>query len=111
MCGRRWWTRDEEGWWKPLGKDVRRWEGAAEGLGGRTPAQGVPQAEEGIGQNEMFRHGASPFRTSWEAPPKFGWEHAWGLVRWGKKADAWGKGVDGLKEKGESSDKEKGIKR
>ena len=100
MCGKRWWARDEEGWWRPLGKDVRRWEGVMEDVVSHNESRGVSQAEEeGIGQKEMFRHGASPFRTSQEPPPKFGWEHAWGLVRWGKKAGAWGKGVEGLEER------------
>ena len=115
MCGKRWWARDEEGWWRPLGKDVRRWEGVMEDLVSHNDARGVSRAEEeGIGQKEMFRHGASPFRTSLEPPPKFGWEHAWGLVRWGKKAGAWGKGVEGLEErrkKEELLEKEKEQKR
>ena len=115
MCGKRWWARDEEGWWRPLGKDVRRWEGVMEDLVSHNASRGVSQAgEEGIGQKEMFRHGASPFRTSQEPPPKFGWEHAWGLVRWGKKAGAWGKGVEGLEERGKKDEvleKEKEQKR
>ena len=116
MCGKRWWARDEEGWWRPLGKDVRRWEGAGEDLATHVPTQTVSQAEKAAtNQNELFRHGASPFRTSQEAPPKFGWEHAWGLVRWGKKAGAWGRGVEGLEERGgktmESDEKGKEKKR
>ena len=107
MCGKKWWAREEKGWWRPLGKDVRRWEGATEELVSQTPAQGVAQAEEGIDQKEIFRHGASPFRTSQEAPPKFGWEHAWGLIKWGKKAGAWGKGVEGLEERGKTKISEK----
>lgn len=112
MCGRRWWAREEEGWWRPLGKDARRWEGAVGGedLDTSIPAPGASQVDEGAatGQDGLFRHGASPFRTSWEAPPKFGWEHAWGLVRWGKKAGAWGKGVEGLKERRQSEGSETG---
>ncbi|MCJ1433617.1 hypothetical protein MMC27_002980 [Xylographa pallens] len=27
MCGARWWARQEEGWWKPVGREIRRWEG------------------------------------------------------------------------------------
>lgn len=109
MCGKRWWARDEEGWWRPLAKDVRRWEGAREDMDGQPPGQRVPQAQEGTRQEELFRHGASPFRTSQEAPPKFGWEHAWGVIRWGKRAGAWGKGIEGLGErrKREISDTEK----
>ena len=107
MCGKRWWARDEEGWWRPLEKDVRRWEGGRENVVDlHPPGQRAPA---GIKQEELFRHGASPFRTSREAPPKFGWEHAWGLVRWGKKAGTWGKGIEGLEERGKTdiSDTEK----
>ncbi len=113
MCGKRWWARNEEGWWRPLGRDVRRWEGGREDSSSHAPAQGVPRTEESIRQKELFKHGASPFRTSQEAPPKFGWEHAWGLIKWGKKAGAWGKGVEGLGERGktEISGKGKGNKR
>lgn len=41
----------------------------------------------------------SPFRTSTEPPPKIPWTHMWGFMRWGKKAGAWGKGVEGLDER------------
>lgn len=61
----------------------------------------------------LFRHGASPFRTSVEPPPKFGWEHAWGMVRWGRKAGEWGKGVEGQRKKtkeGENETSEEGRK-
>ena len=115
MCGQRWWAREGEGWWRPLGKDVRRWEGTREDTGSPALAHGVAEAQEGISQAQegLFRHGASPFRTSREAPPKFGWEHAWGLIKWGKKAGAWGKGIEGLKEreKAEVSEKDEGNQR
>lgn len=71
---------------------MRRWESAAD----QPPIQDNANS---AGVEDMFRHGASPFRTSQEAPPKFGWEHAWGLVKWGRKAGAWGKGVEGLGER------------
>ncbi|SLM40940.1 P-loop containing nucleoside triphosphate hydrolase [Lasallia pustulata] len=110
MCGRRWWERNEEGWWRPVSREVRRWEGVDE--------QAVPSGSSGVVNSEMdaanfeqeagdeieekeslFRHGASPFRTSGEPPPKFAWVHAWGMMKWGKKAGAWGKGPEGLEEK------------
>ena len=47
----------------------------------------------------LFRHGASPFRTAREPPPKFSWTHVWGTMTWGKRAGAWGQGVDGLKDR------------
>lgn len=50
-------------------------------------------------EDALFRHGASPFRTSAEPPPKFGWQHAWGMMKWGRKAGEWGKGVEGDRRK------------
>lgn len=97
MCGSRWWAREEEGWWRPLGKDVRRWEG--DSTASISPAYSDEAAREVKaegGAEGLFRHGASPFRTSKEAPPKFGFQHAWGMMTWGRKAGAWGKGPEGL---------------
>ncbi len=105
MCSEKWWARQEEGWWRPLSKEVRRWESSGE-EGKAT--QGVPSPpqssvetgeEQASGDGELFRHGASPFRTAAEPPPQIGWTHAWGMMRWGKKAGAWGKGVEGLEER------------
>lgn len=116
MCSARWWaTRQAETaaeWWRPVPKEARPWEKETE----RAPAEeaatastavpvhaGSTTTQEGkaavVDQN-LFRHGASPFRVHDEPPPKFGWMHAWGMMRWGRKAGAWGKGVDGLKERG-----------
>lgn len=47
----------------------------------------------------MFKNGARPFRAAKEPPPKFGFQHIWGTVRWGRRAGSWGQGVDGLKDK------------
>ena len=156
MCGRRWWARDEEGWWRPVERSVRRWEGGrgsegavdannmdadadlraridAElarssssdsvaatmrdpvlegeravddiqgvGMGAEREGKGGVRGERGLDKNldePLFRHGASPFRTSAEPPPKFNWTHVWGTMRWGKKAGVWGKGVEGLQER------------
>lgn len=113
MCGRRWWERNEESWWRPVSRDVRRWEGDGgqglqSGSGGVMKQEvdtAVSRQEDGDETEEtenLFRHGASPFRTSQEPPPKFAWVHAWGMMKWGKKAGAWGKGPEGLEEKKES---------
>lgn len=103
MCGARWWTR-EEGWWKPLGKEVRRWESsvATDGHdnGSITGSDAVTEVEaKGTGDEALFRHGASPFRTSQDPPPKIPWTHAWGMMKWGKKAGAWGQGPEGLEKR------------
>ena len=109
MCGTKWWAREEEGWWQPVARDVRRWEGAFEDLKRASVVEDTETvnklAEEGMqGMSEdtrtgMVRHGSSPFRTSEEPPPKISWVHAWGMMKWGKKAGAWGKGVEGLGER------------
>ncbi|PNS14080.1 hypothetical protein CAC42_6593 [Sphaceloma murrayae] len=120
MCGRKWWSRNEEGWWRPLPKDVRRWEATQAEKEKELERLMAAQAEReererpkvkgdvvmggsrGIDEKEdevLFRHGASPFRTAREPPPKFSWAHVWGTVKWGKKAGAWGQGPDGLKDR------------
>jgi hypothetical protein len=53
---------------------------------------------------DLFKYGASPFRTHPDAPPKFSWTHAWGMMTWGKKAGAWGKGLEGLDERQKMED-------
>ncbi|KAK7903341.1 hypothetical protein LTR67_001360 [Exophiala xenobiotica] len=133
MCGRKWWDervpvanvnvnvndmRDEMGWWRPVGKDGRTWErfvDEAERLAGKEEAAAAAEntnvfSEKTRAANEsdpktdsLFRHGASPFRNSASPPPKFGWQHAWGMMRWGKKAGDWGKGIDAFTDTSSSS--------
>ncbi|EAT87729.1 hypothetical protein HBI56_119790 [Parastagonospora nodorum] len=111
MCSKRWWERGatddasaepDMSWWRPLPVTSRHWERAS--LAQSTPsATSLPpnvkvlSADEQQGQ--LFPHGASPFRTNPDAPPKIDWTHVWGTVKWGKKAGAWGKGVEGLEER------------
>ncbi|MCJ1341384.1 hypothetical protein MMC09_006680 [Bachmanniomyces sp. S44760] len=122
MCGSKWWARREEGWWRPVGREVRRWEGELEVASSRERLEEgdpiIPETEMQKGdvgkdiaeksqndsnKEEIFKHGAtSPFRTSQEPPPKIPWTHAWGMMTWGKKAGAWGKGVEGLSERKET---------
>lgn len=125
MCGSRWWKArmsDPAEWWLPVHNEGRFWEkkhnqelrAAAEEI---VEKQGMPDMTAAVdGTHDggkrridanlsdsvqsakdasLFRHGASPFRTTTEPPPKFGWQHAWGMVTWGKKAGEWGKGVEG----------------
>ena len=78
-----------------------------------TPTPGVPKDNEVFSEEEMekmFPHGASPFRTTSDPPPKFSEVHAWGVTTWGKKAGAWGKGVEGLKERQKNWEEGKGEK-
>jgi protein AFG1 len=115
MCGKKWWSRSDEGWWKPLSKESRRWEtpigsqptprietADSEGVEGMGHTRQVSEVEDEI----LFKHGASPFRAQTEPPPKISWTHVWGTgVQWGKKAGAWGRGVDGLKDRKKGDDK------
>lgn len=123
MCGARWWARQEEGWWRPVAKDVRRWEVPSNDpmshMVVEHPDTETVGLKEGVGKTSddaregPFRHGASPFRTSQEPPPKISWVHIWGNMTWGKKAGAWGKGPEGLQErknKGSTTEDERNSK-
>ncbi|KAI4285339.1 MAG: hypothetical protein L6R38_000764 [Xanthoria sp. 2 TBL-2021] len=96
LCGSKWWAREDEGWWQPLGKELRRWESNLEDAVALQTDVDI-EKQEGNGKDQiLFRHGASPFRTSKDPPPKIPWTHAWGMMKWGKKAGSWGQGPDGL---------------
>lgn len=55
----------------------------------------------------LFGHGVSPVRTHAESPPKISWTHVWGTMKWGKRAEAWGKGVEGLEMRNKKKEKSK----
>lgn len=114
MCSAKWWAqaREVQGWWRPLPSESRSWErsgGSVKPVTSPVIVDGKMQvvddgADVKMGdkvdvQDDMFKHGASPFRTADEAPPKIAWTHVWGTVKWGKRAGAWGKGVEGLGER------------
>ena len=80
MCSQKWW--DKKDWWKPLSKDMRSWEGGSPSENGE-PSVALPSEgdlTEQKSNESLFRHGASPFRTAAEPPPKIPWTHAWGMV-------------------------------
>lgn len=97
MCGARWWAREGEGWWRPVPREIRRWEQqfAADGQDRRQQP-----LEDGATASSPHIPTANttspPYRVSKEAPPKIPWTHAWGMMRWGRKAGVWGQGVEGL---------------
>jgi len=110
MCGAKWWARSEAGWHRPLPNDVRAWERSkAERALPQSVCPGIAgdvkmgdAAEDSTRDARSFKHSsASPFRTSTEEPPKISWTHIWGSgVAWGKRAGQWGKGPEGLKDRG-----------
>lgn len=109
MCGAKWWARDEPDWHRPLPPDVRTWELTSAERAAARPAQTFTEergdaamgsaVEDSSRDERSFKH--SPFRTAAEPPPKFSWTHVWGTTKWGKKAGAWGQGVEGLKDRGD----------
>ncbi|EDU47153.1 mitochondrial ATPase (Afg1) [Pyrenophora tritici-repentis Pt-1C-BFP] len=131
MCSRSWWEKASsvpvEEWWRPIPLESRHWErpsssavaataaaatSAASAASSALPPNTKILSEEELEKDrqaalqDMFKHGASPFRTHPDAPPKFAWTHAWGMMTWGKKAGAWGKGVEGLDERDKVKDGE-----
>ncbi|KAF2013836.1 mitochondrial ATPase [Aaosphaeria arxii CBS 175.79] len=128
MCSGRWWARDnevlgsesEKGWWRPLPLASRHWERGLiteetvdsevlrtfdNGGASDVRSQGVDASDP----KEMFAHGASPFRTTSEQPPKIQSTHIWGTTKWGKRAGAWGKGVEGLEDRKKQKDEMKSV--
>lgn len=104
-------SEDPRSWWRPIAPDVRRWEGSittsdtVPSFDSAGTSDAATQALEGTGSSRnidqnadevLFRHGASPFRTATEPPPKFSLQHFWGTVKWGRKAGRWGQGAEAL---------------
>lgn len=109
MCGAKWWARSEADWHRPLSADVRAWEqsSAERRLARETASESETSSDVKMGETQedntrdvrSFKY--SPFRASTEEPPKISWTHIWGSgVPWGKKAGQWGKGPEGLKDRG-----------
>lgn len=113
MCGAKWHERSETGWWRPLPLDIRRWErsssfNTAAATDGRPTTSDVKMGASekldnfaGLQRNETKQDSVhtGPFREKREPPPKSGWTHAWGMMKWGKRAGPWGQGTDGLNQK------------
>jgi protein AFG1 len=101
MCSDRWWEKaeKEEAWYRPLPLSSRNWERSStlsvplkKGDGHKLPStphlttsqERLPPNTKILSSSEleadrqkeledMFKHGASPFRTHPDAPPKFSW--------------------------------------
>jgi protein AFG1 len=117
MCGKRWWDdrqgRDPEEWWRPVAREGRHWEKkdiqtTASGLIG-SQATSIGGSHDGSARPDerLFKHGASPFRTRSDPPPKLTERHVWGMGLWGAKAGAWGRGEVKGKEKNETEEGER----
>lgn len=110
MCGARWHARSQPNWWNPLPLEVRRWERSSTSNGnvpkesaagsdvklGASVELDKPAGLQGKELEEMQKGPHGPFREEREPPTKIGWTHAWGMMKWGKKAGPWGQGPEGL---------------
>ncbi|KAF2709346.1 hypothetical protein K504DRAFT_533725 [Pleomassaria siparia CBS 279.74] len=131
MCSGKWWRRgcssegggggggeagEETSWWRPLPLDARHWERGAD-VESSYPSSSSSSSSSFPGNQEsdvqMVRDAAVDVEydierkgTSSDAPPKISWTHIWGTTKWGKKAGAWGKGVEGLEERRKVKDGE-----
>jgi protein AFG1 len=103
---------EEEGWYRPLPLEMRHWERSSSSTTPslllpasqapstphlNTVSEGLPpntkilsneelERDEQARQEEMkdmFKHGASPFRTHPDAPPKFSWTVSSHCMMWG----------------------------
>jgi protein AFG1 len=63
---------------------------------GKSVELDKPAGLQGKKLDEMENRAAVPFREEREPPTKIGWTHAWGMMKWGKKAGPWGQGPEGL---------------
>lgn len=114
LCSASWNARSEPGWWNPVPLEVRRWEKASHlkdteteigGDGSDVQMGGYVELDRPAGLQGKETEGGvgkdfhPPFREQRNPPSNIGWTHAWGMMNWGKKAGAWGQGVDGLKDR------------
>ncbi|KAH8145627.1 uncharacterized protein LAJ45_10428 [Morchella importuna] len=107
------WEVTGEGWWggvvwrPPLLQ--RGWEGSVGQVVEKKVGGEIGGVEKGDVGGTHEREGVvfSPFRKHPQEPPRFGGEHFWSVVRWGRRAGNWGKGVEGVKERKEDEKESK----
>lgn len=105
VCSEGWWTGVE---WRPSVKS-RLWENSSVHSNSLdhnatlravdSKAMDAAKIPEKVSGQERDGVLFSPFRRHPEPPPKFAMEHFWAVVRWGRRAGNWGKGVEGVKER------------
>lgn len=112
MCGARWHEREGSDWWKPLSLEVRRWERPLSTYPATTGTLSWIESDVKFGESVELDEPAGlqgkklkesekkliTFRETRQQPRKIGWIHAWGMMKWGKKAGRWGQGPDGLRQ-------------
>ncbi|KAL1872149.1 hypothetical protein Plec18167_006752 [Paecilomyces lecythidis] len=94
MTSSRWWNKPTSEWWMPLKDQNRHWE---------SPISKSDRYLTDASQSRTELGGESEDRPS---PPSFSWVHAWGMIKWGKKAGRWGQGPEGITHKGQGPNKD-----
>lgn len=117
MCGARWHARSDPGWWRPVPLEVRRWERTRPNPAFEKSVH-LPKGDVKLGPSieldrpaglqgkeieERERGIQSPFREHRGPPKKIDEGHAWGVMKWGKKAGPWGQGPEGLNDRKKGS--------
>ncbi|KAH8821045.1 AFG1-like ATPase-domain-containing protein [Xylogone sp. PMI_703] len=115
MCGIKWHSRSEPGWWRPASNDIRRWEKPSASESNSSDV--IHAVESDVRMSESYEiepeglHGGfwdnvqNFTRRTGVEPPRFGPTHAWGVMKWGRKAGAWGQGPEGLRNRRKDGDK------
>lgn len=93
VCGRGWWEGVNWAPQKQHSKEKKN-ENEKEEEGEREKGEERKMGREEGKRGREEGDGLSPYRTHPEPPPRFGAEHFWAVVKWGRRAGAWGKGVD-----------------
>ncbi|KAJ9354184.1 hypothetical protein DTO027B9_4810 [Paecilomyces variotii] len=94
MTSSRWWSKSTSEWWMPLKDQHRHWE---------SPISKSDRYLVDASQSGTDLRGESEDRPS---APSFSWVHAWGMIKWGKKAGRWGQGTEGIDHAGQRPNKD-----
>jgi predicted ATPase len=111
MCGARWHARSDPGWWRPLPREVRRWErSSATNIQAHRQSSSVkgdvklgesaeldkPAGLQGRELKEKEEETLSPSGEKRGSPPQIGWTHAWGIGEMRKEGRSLGSRPRGL---------------
>ncbi|GAD95453.1 hypothetical protein SNOG_05338 [Paecilomyces variotii No. 5] len=94
MTSSRWWNKSTSEWWMPSKDQNRHWE---------SPISKSDRYLIDASESRAELRGESEGRPS---PPSFSWVHAWGMIKWGRKAGRWGQGPEGINHTGQGPDKD-----
>ncbi|EME84026.1 uncharacterized protein MYCFIDRAFT_134295 [Pseudocercospora fijiensis CIRAD86] len=107
MCSARWWGREGEGWHRPTAREIRGWERVQGRDTCRAKDFVVPKGSTEVKMGGAIEDSSRPEESfkrvdgaRLEPARKISWVHFWGMRKWGKGAGVWGRGVEGLEDRG-----------